>query len=357
MNIRVIAARELSDMQVAKWGSLRRADGAIDSPFFAAGFTRAVAEVRDDVEVAILEQDGQPVGFLPFQRRYDNIGQPVGGPMSDFHGLILRAGEAVDAYQLLEGCGLSAWHFRQLVASQPTFAPCTWFLDKSPCIDTSRGFKAYWNQRRRAGSQTVRKTLQKRRKLEREVGPVRFDLETKDKSVLETMLDWKAAQLESAGQFNPYSLAWTRRLFARLLDLDPPGFSGTMSALYVGDELQAAFYCLRSNGVLHVWLAAYNPKLARYSPGYQLLLRMIQSAHRRGIDRIDLGRGDERFKASFATGAVPVAFGSIDSRPAMRTMRWAWHYSRHWVVTSPLRKPATIPWRLLCRVQNPARYW
>lgn len=356
MRINVIPAKDLSDAHAERWGTLQCADPGTDSPFFRHGFTRAVAAVRDGIEVAILEQDGQPVGYFPFQRRHDNVGRPVAGPLSDFHGLILRAGQTVDAYQLLKACGLSAWHFRELVISQPTFQPHYWFLDKSPCIDTSLGFEAYQQQRRQAGSQSVKKTLQKLRKLEREVGPVRFEMETKDRAVLRTLMDWKAAQLRKARHFDLFSLAWTRRLFENLLDLQSIECSGTISALYVADELQAAFYSLRSNRVLHVWIVAYSPKLAKYSPGYQLLVKMIESAPGRGIDRIDLGRGNERFKASFATGAIPVAEGSVDSRPAVRAMRWVFHRSRHWIVRSPLHKPAAVPWSLMRGVREQASY-
>lgn len=351
MRINVIPAKKLSQAQAAAWQSLQRADSTMDSPFLSPRFTQAVADVTGNVEVAVLEEEGRPVGFFPFQRRRDNVGRPVGGPVSDFHGMVLRPGASVDAHELLQSCGLSAWHFRQVVMPQPTFQPYSWFLDRSPYIDTSRGFEAYWRQRREAGSQTVRKTLQKLRNLERQFNNVRFENDVKDKSVFDTLMEWKAAQLRKSRDFNLFSLGWTRRLLGRLLEYDSAAFSGSLSAMYVDDELQAAFYCLRSYRVLHIWIAAYHPRLAKYSPGYQLLVNLIQSARSRGIDRIDLGRGDERFKDSFATGAMTLAEGSVDSRPATRALRWVWHCSRHWIGRSPLRRPASVPWRLIRRVQ------
>ena len=39
----------------------------LDNPFFRPEFTQAVAAVRDDVEVAVLEIQQQPVGFFPYQ--------------------------------------------------------------------------------------------------------------------------------------------------------------------------------------------------------------------------------------------------------------------------------------------------
>ena len=55
---------------------------------FGPEFTQAVAAVRGDVEVGVLEERGEPVGFFPFQRSRRNVARPVGGKMSDFQGLI-----------------------------------------------------------------------------------------------------------------------------------------------------------------------------------------------------------------------------------------------------------------------------
>ena len=94
MNVTVVPARELSPENISAWVSLQSADPSSDSPFFRPEFRQAVAAVRKDVEVAVLEENGQPVGFFPFQRRHGNVGRPVGGPMADFNGPILRPGLA-----------------------------------------------------------------------------------------------------------------------------------------------------------------------------------------------------------------------------------------------------------------------
>lgn len=43
------------------------------SPFYSPAFTRAVAEVKDEVYVCVLEQDDAMVGVLPFQ-----LNSPIG---------------------------------------------------------------------------------------------------------------------------------------------------------------------------------------------------------------------------------------------------------------------------------------
>jgi CelD/BcsL family acetyltransferase involved in cellulose biosynthesis len=356
MKITVIRAHRLTADHVAAWTALQSADKTVDSPFFRPEYTQAVAQARNGIEVAVLEHGGAPCGFFPFQRRYGNVGRPVGGPISDFQGLIARPGLAIDAKELIRSCRLSAWHFDHLIAAQAVFGSGHWSLAHSPYIDISHGFEAYRNERRGAGSDALVKISQKMRKLEREVGPIRFELATQDERVLQTLVDWKTRQNRRSLQYNMFSTPWTNRLFRRLLTRTDVGFSGALSALYVKDELAAALYWMRSNHVLHAWVTAYNPALAKYSPGCQLFTRIVQAARDLGIERIDLGKGNERYKASLMTGATPLAIGSIDSRPMTRSVRYAWHRLHSAIGESPLRRPLTVPWRWVKGVVQGAQF-
>jgi hypothetical protein len=55
---------------------------ALVSPYLSPEFTQLMAAVRDDVFVAVLEQQGEAVGYFPYQRGALRIGKPVGGVMS-----------------------------------------------------------------------------------------------------------------------------------------------------------------------------------------------------------------------------------------------------------------------------------
>src|SRR5690349_3464553 len=84
MNIRLITPANLTVDQLAAWSQIQAADPRLNSPFFNPAFTQSVAVVRDDVEIAVLEEAGRPVGFFPYQRDHGDVGRPVGGYMSDF---------------------------------------------------------------------------------------------------------------------------------------------------------------------------------------------------------------------------------------------------------------------------------
>jgi CelD/BcsL family acetyltransferase involved in cellulose biosynthesis len=340
MKTTVIAADRLSAEQARTWEQFVQADAALDSPFFRPEFTQAVAAVRGDVEVAVLEDHGQPAGFFPFQRARRNVGLPVGGALNDFHGLVLRPGFACDALQLVRDCRLAAWRFHHLPAGQEAFRPHHWLLADSPYMDLSAGFDAYCRQRKAAGSAIISSTLSKARKAQREIGPLRLEPHTTDDAVFRTLITWKIEQYRRIQSLNYLAPAWTIALLEDLRRRDAADFGAMLSALYFGDQLAAVHLGLRSRGVLHTWFPTYNEALARYSPGLVLFVELARAAPGLGIRRWDLGRGAERYKTSFASAATSVAEGAVDGRRLVRSLQRAWLHTRAWVQSSPLRRPA-----------------
>ena len=151
MKTTVIPASELSPAQVDAWSQIQRDNAELASPYFRPEFTQAVAPVRGDVEVAVLEEGGEMVGFFPYQRWRGGIARPVGGRLSDFQGVVVRTGVAWNAEQLLRSCRLKAWHFDHLLASQEPLRPYHWLVEDSPYVDLSGGFSACIARRGRQG--------------------------------------------------------------------------------------------------------------------------------------------------------------------------------------------------------------
>src|SRR4051794_17226783 len=88
MKVSLIPGHEISDDLARVWIGLQQTNPDLSSPYFHPEFTNVIAAVRHDVEVAVLEADGKIVAFFPFQREHPSIGGPVGGIISDYHGLI-----------------------------------------------------------------------------------------------------------------------------------------------------------------------------------------------------------------------------------------------------------------------------
>jgi CelD/BcsL family acetyltransferase involved in cellulose biosynthesis len=241
-------------------------------------------------------------------------------------------GRIEDARVLLHGCRLSAWDFDHLLASQAVFAPFADVQSRSPAIDLAGGFDAYLAKRRAAGSQNVPQLRRKERRLAAALGPLRFEADTTDAVVFHQTLAWKSAQYRATGVRDAFAApSWALQVLSRVREHRDRAFAGIVSALYAGDRLVAGHVGMRAGGVWHYWFPAHDPAHAEFSPGSILLLRMIEHAAAIGMTRIDLGKGEARYKSRFMTGALPLIEGRLERdsavtycrRAARRAYRWA----------------------------------
>lgn len=352
-SIRSIPVQNVSDEEWAAWDRIQSADPHLASPYFRPEFTQAVASVRDDVEVGIIEQHEEPVGFFPFQRRRFQFGIPVGGRLSDFHGAIVADGVEWSAAELLSGCGLRAWDFDHLPTDQTAFAASGDGPLYSSYMDLSQGYDHYETERKQLGGNQLKQTLRKMRKLEREFERVEFAWQSADAAQLQQMMEWKSQQYRRTGIADVFSFDWTRALLELLHRTEGPQFAGMLSTLSVNDRVVAVHFGIRSRDTLHYWFPAYDVEFEKFSPGLQLLLRMAQSAEEHGIKRIDLGEGVEQFKLSMKTGATEITRGSVELNNFVRTVRRSWRSTRNWMKQSPLGAPA----RLSAKVVRPLKDW
>lgn len=341
-NIRLCRADQLPDAEWAAWSRIQHDRPDLDSPFFSPEFTRLVSDVRDDVEVAVITNDTLPVAFFPFQRGPRGAAQAVCGRLSEFHGLIAETAAQIHPGELLQACGLTSWHFDHLPVSQTQLQSCFWGESDSPCINLSGGFEGYRQHMRMAGS-SVSQAERKGRKLAREVGPLRFDFHTADAAAFDALLQWKTEQHRRTNVLQVLRIDWVRRLLERVRSCEADGFRGVFSALYAGDRLAAVHLGLQSPTALHIWFPAYNVELEQYSPGLILLLELAKVAADRGVQRIDFGRGGERYKRDFASASIRIAEGAIDRRWLAGPAHRRWFETKAWIRRSPWRNHLERP--------------
>ena len=321
---------------LAAWETLRRSNLGLQSPYFSPEFTRIVAAARNDVELAVLNAAGKPAAFFPYERRRWNLAGPVGSFLSDYHGVISTPDFKFLPRDLVRACGLAAWDFNHLPAAQSGFAPFYREQHRSPIIDLSAGYEAYVKERREAGTEQIKKNGNLLRRLEREVGPLRFVAHSSDKAVFEQLLAWKTAQFRHNRWRDIFSIPWVRQVADGIHSTQTPEFAGVLSLLYAGDKLVAAHFGMRSASVWHYWFPSYDPEFSKYSPGVMLLLKMAEATSAMGIHTIDLGCGEYSYKERLMNGSIPTAKGSVE-----------------------LLRPATIArqiWRPLSKVSNKARH-
>jgi CelD/BcsL family acetyltransferase involved in cellulose biosynthesis len=350
MKISVVRSGELGQRELERWGEIQRTVPFLDSPYFSPEFVRAAGEVREGVEVAVLEDGGAVVGFFAFERGRGNVGYPVGRSFSDFQAVIAEPETPWDGDELLRGCGLSAWCFDHFLAEQAPLVPFHWSTAPSPYVDLSQGFESYRAERKRAGSKEVEKCIYEGRKAERRAGPVRFEFQTGDDAVFEQLMSWKSAQFLRTGQVDQVAVPWVREFLERLRGVRGESFSSVLSALYFGETLAAAHFGIRSRTALHWWLPSYNAELGSFSPGQISLLETCKAAAELGIHRFDLGKGPEPYKLRLMSGSIPVAQGAIHRRAPVAALWRARYRTTEWVRRSPLRNVLRGPSRWLRRM-------
>lgn len=328
---------------ISAWDALRQKNADLASPFFTSAFTQIVASTRDDIEVASIEDAGRIVAVFPYQRRRFNIAGPVGEFLSDYEGLISAPDCTMAPRQLLRDCGLAAWDFEHLRTGHAGFATLRGEQNKSPIIDLSEGFEKYVLQRRQAGTEQIKKSGNLLRRLEREVGAVRFEAHSPEKALLRQCMEWKSALYRRNQWRDVFSLAWVRNVVDQIHSFQKPDFAGRLSVLRAGDNVVAVHFGMRSENVWHYWFPAYDPAFAKYSPGLILLLKMAESAPGTGVRTIDLGCGEHSYKERLMNGSIATAKGCVES-PCLTTIaRRLWlplaqapSRVRCWIGRSPL---------------------
>lgn len=353
MKVSIVLPRELDTNDLAVWASIQGADPQLASPYFCPEFALAAASVRDDVRVAVIEAGGKVAAFLPFQRGRFGIGTPVGGRLSDFHGLIAVPNFECSATDLLKQCGLVSWGFHHLLASQVQFRKFHVSTALSHFMDLADGFQGYVDRLEQAGSGLLKDVQAKRRKMEKQFGPVRFEAQVSDSRVLEKLFAWKSRQYQHSGLVDVFSFDWTKQLLRHIHQCQTPSFAGMLSAIYAGDDLVAVHMGMRSAKVWNWWFPRHDERFQKLSPGIMLRICAAEHAHVMGIDRIDLGIGDEAtYKPRLSSGGIPLCEGYIERCTPVTLARTYWRAAEAWVRRTPLVGIARVPGRLLKNIER-----
>jgi len=346
VSYRLITVDELDSTLIEAWRSVQAGCDAFESPYFCPEFTQAAGRVRDDVRVVVIENGGRPVGFFPHQRTSLGMGKPVGGPLSDYHGVIADPGSEWELDALMRAAKLSVWTFDHLVGDIRKFAAHVTARAASPQMDLGSGYERYAQGRRDAGTDYIRKTEALARKLEREVGELRFTLHEPESGVMERLFGWKRDQYRRTRVTDALGAPWIGRLLRAIALTRSPGFAGVCSVLRAGDRMTAVHVGMRSRNVLHYWFPAYDPELAKFSTGIILLLRMAQALAECGVGTIDLGKGDAQYKQRLMTGAAELCEGFVEVpsllSSARRLRRAAEAHAARGGVAAALRLPLRV---------------
>lgn len=347
LNVRVISFADLTSADCARWDEWQAAQTTLDSPYFCREFIAAFAIHVSPVEVVIVENDGEPVAYFPYQRSRWNIAQPVGGALSDFHGIIGKPSRQFDLLRILAAAGLTAWDYQSVPVEQAQGETAA-LLHHAHYLELTAGFAAYCQARKKAGSETVEKTQRKERALARQ-HCVRFELQNNDPRLLQQLIQWKQRQNVELGVVTPLGCSGTATVLKHFLETRAEQLSARLSVLWIGDKPAAVSYSLVMPRTAHCWFLGFDENFSRSSPGLILLLKLAEALAAEGIQRLHLGKGNERFKTSLATGHLFLMEGVIGNWSPTLLLLQGWQRAKQRVKRSPLS--AAI------RLLRPVREW
>jgi CelD/BcsL family acetyltransferase involved in cellulose biosynthesis len=295
------------------WRGLQALDNTFASPFYTTDFTEIVARICGRVEVAIWQERDEVVAIFPFERRSWNFAGPVGQFLSDYDGLIAHPDFVRDPRQILRDCRLVAWDFKHSPATDRIFSPFQIGQSQVVVSHVQDGFEAFVKERRAAGlNHQLSEYFRKMRKLEQDIGPLRFVPSSGDETVLQSLMALKSAQYRRNRWRDVFSMPWVKDVLRAIQTTQTPEFAGMLCALYAGEKLVAVHYGLRSHGLRHGWFPAYDVKFSKYSPGIMLTLKLLENCSQLGITSIDWGSGEHPHKQLVMNSSLITGSGTIE---------------------------------------------
>lgn len=311
---------QISNGERALWREWQGAMPIGASPFLAPEFAEAVFQVRSDVELAVIRRDDRLAGFWVYQRGTGGRARPLASGLSEWHGPILAPTRQLDLRELVTHCRLRSWAFDHAPPAIAGAARYARVIGSAPFADLREGYSAYREALGRS-SKVLSKIERAARKLERDAGPLRFELMHDAPEVLRCLIAWKGAKHRRTGVPDIFQLAWICRFFEELLARAPSrDFAAMGSCLLCGDRPIAVHVGLRTASVAHWWFPAFDTEFHTYSPGLILLARWLESVAALGVTRADFGPGSHGYKERFRSGDLPVAMGDVYCSAALQ--RW-----------------------------------
>jgi CelD/BcsL family acetyltransferase involved in cellulose biosynthesis len=137
------------------------------------------------------------------------------------------------------------------------------------------------------------------------------------------MMEWKSEQYRRTGRPDRFADKSTIELVRDLAKASGPDLWGTLTTLHAGDRLVAVDFSLRSQTTLAGWFSSYDRELGRYSPGSIRRLRTIEAAGLAGLQRYELGKGEEEYKNELKTDDRLVCEGWVVRPVALGYLRRA----------------------------------
>ncbi|HYD28011.1 GNAT family N-acetyltransferase [Brevundimonas sp.] len=294
--IEIIRPDALRPRDRAAWDALRATEPGLDHPYLDPRYALAAADIPR-AALAVFRRGGAAVGFFPFQRRGRLI-QPLGAPLTDYHGVVAAAGEGLDPATVARRLGgvLRVGGWMAPGAAVPGFLART-----RMSTDVTGGRDALAARLDERSHRFFKNMRRLKRGFEREHGEPVFTWDERDPAVLDWIVARKRDQYRRSRRHDVFACGWTVDLLRRLYETRTPDFGLRLASLRTADgQLVAAEASLDDGRTLHLWFPTYDPAFARHGLGTILTRLELEQAADEGYRLVDFGAGDEGYKTALA---------------------------------------------------------
>jgi CelD/BcsL family acetyltransferase involved in cellulose biosynthesis len=310
VRVAVCRPRELGLAEIALWHAFQKADIRLRHPFLTPAFAMIADGVRSDVRVAVIEEQGSPIGFWAFSAGPDGSARPVLPGYSDRQGIVHGPGCEWDWKRLLGACGLSGCQFDHLPQHQTTEAVVGVRTASSRFMDLREGWPTYVNWIGHTHKGFFAGVRRKERRMRRDFQVGYRDHDPRP-AALATLMQLKSAQCRQRGWRDVFGPPWVRQAVEQLAAAQGPALSARVSTLLLDGEVAVAMMSLRSWTVQALWFSTFRTCFAPLSPGIAGVLRVGSAAEAAGVQCLDLGKGEEPYKQILGNGAWPLTSGWV----------------------------------------------
>lgn len=302
----------LSSEDVALWMQFLSRRPDLSGPYFDVRYVQAVGARVPNAGIARLWRDGHIAGYFPYQLRAGAL-QPLGAPLTDYHGIIGEPDFLADFNGLLKTTGARRLEFQGWAGS---LCPKAVALPlRRRVADLSDGFDA-WYQRQEAEHHKFFKNIRRcERNVEKDFGGFAFTWERVTPEVLEWVLDIKRSQYRHCGLHDIFNCGWTLELLRDLASYSDEAYGLRAGVFRHEGRVVAAEIGLLGADQVHLWFPAYDPAYYRYSIGILLVVQMMRHLAPGGLKRFDFGTGGEEYKDPLTVHAESVCEGVLTYRP------------------------------------------
>jgi len=184
LHVEAIVACDLVGETAAIWEAIRKISSVSATPFFSPRFVQVVGQLRPASQIAVISRDSQVIGFLPYEQTSGRLIEPIGKAFNDAHGMLCAPDASIDYCDVLMALNIKAYRFHAM-SGLGTYSPSAKFTSQPSFTANLKahpeGYVAYLEATR----DTIAKQKRKTRKLERDFGKLRLEIDCRDEAMLQ----------------------------------------------------------------------------------------------------------------------------------------------------------------------------